>query len=66
VLIPPAARKQLPPRPLKGRLKPKKRTDAGRQAFLSATGGWSDIDADALIEQICADRRNSNRLPPEP
>lgn len=29
------------------------------EAFLSAAGGWSDVDTDALVERIYAERKSS-------
>jgi hypothetical protein len=39
------------------------KTKADYEAFISAAGGWKDIDTDKLIENICASRRRSNRPP---
>ena len=41
------------------------KTQADYEAFRSAAGGWKDVDTDALIEKIYADRRRSNRPPIE-
>lgn len=47
-------------------LLPKKKrvkTKADFEAFLSAAGGWKDIDTDTLVANIYATRRQSNRPP---
>lgn len=54
-----------PKPPAKRRLKPKKLTDRDIEAFFAAAGSWADMDTDRLIADIYADRRNSNRPPPE-
>lgn len=41
------------------------KTEADHQAFLSAAGGWADLDTDKLVADIYADRRRSNRPPIE-
>lgn len=43
----------------------RKPTAADIEAFRSAAGSWGDIDADALIAEIYATRRKSNRPPAE-
>jgi hypothetical protein len=39
------------------------KTKADYEAFLSAAGGWKDIDTDKLVANIYATRRQSNRSP---
>lgn len=39
------------------------RTKADYEAFLSAAGGWKDIDTDKLVANIYATRKRSNRSP---
>ena len=36
--------------------KPRKLTQAQREAFLSAAGSWNDVDTDKLLEEIYAAR----------
>lgn len=45
-----------PKSPAMRRLKPKRLSEADREAFLSAAGGWADVDTDKLIEDIYAAR----------
>ena len=41
--------------------KKQEKTKADYEAFLSAAGGWKDVDTDKLIADIYATRRRSNR-----
>ena len=43
--------------------KKREKTKADYEAFLSAAGGWKEIDTDKLIADIYASRRRSNRPP---
>ena len=47
--------KKAPPR------KKREKTKADYEAFLSAAGGWKDIDTDKLIAEIYESRRRRNR-----
>ncbi len=49
-------------------IKPKKKpapTKADYEAFFSAFGSWKDVDTDALLKNISATRKRSNRPPIE-
>ena len=37
--------------------------EADRQAFLSAAGGWSDVDTDSLLKDVYDSRRTGDRPP---
>lgn len=50
------ARTRPPKAPAKRRRKPEKMSEADIEAFFSAAGSWSDVDADKLIEDIYAAR----------
>ena len=41
--------------------KKREKTKADYEAFLSAAGGWKDIDTDKLIAEIYESRRRRNR-----
>jgi hypothetical protein len=41
------------------------RSETDRAAFLSAAGGWKDVDTDRLIVDIYADREAGDRPPVE-
>src|SRR3989442_2164108 len=46
---------------------PKKKrgkTKADYEAFLSAAGGWKDVDTERLLKDIYEDRRRTNSRPP--
>ena len=49
--------------PAKPRKVGRKLSDEDRKAFLSAAGGWKDVDTDKLLEDIYASRRVSDRPP---
>jgi hypothetical protein len=45
------------------RKKERAKTEADYEAFLSAAGGWKDVDTDKFVANIYATRRLSNRTP---
>ncbi len=54
--------------PVGATVKPKKKpakTKADYEAFFSAFGSWKDVDTDALLKNISATRKRSNRPPIE-
>jgi len=52
--------------PVTGAKKARKRkgkTKADYEAFLSAAGGWKDVDTETLLQHIYEDRRRTNSRP---
>jgi len=52
-----------PVRIRKSRRRGRKVTAADHEAFLSAFGGWSDVDVDTFIENVYESRRKSSQPP---
>src|SRR5947199_9181243 len=50
--------KKVPPK------KKREKTKADYEAFLSAAGGWKDVDTETLLKHIYEDRRRTNSRPP--
>jgi len=44
--------------------KKREKTKADYEAFLSAAGGWKDVDTETLLKHIYEDRRRTNSRPP--
>ena len=44
--------------------KKQEKTKTDYEAFLSAAGGWKDVDTETLLKDIYEDRRRTNSRPP--